>query len=117
MKSERMKELRTEIVDELTEKIDRVEAKSDANDKIIKNEIEILSSNIANLTIGMLSMQGKQFREECIRLLNPEHIITFDEYQQFEEDHTAYKGLGGNHTGDALYHRVVEKFTAQVNDK
>lgn len=112
-----MKELRTEIVDELTVKIDKVEEKSDNNDKAIRKDIEILSNNLENLTAGVLSMQGKQFRDECIRLLEPDHFITFDEYQQFEEDYSAYKGLGGNHTGDALHKRVVNKFTSQVDDK
>ena len=69
-KAERMKEIREEIVDELTEKINRVEQKSDENDRIMKAEIEVLSNNVDNLTIGVLSLQGKQFRDECIFLLN-----------------------------------------------
>lgn len=113
-KAERMKEIREEIVDELTEKINKVEQKSDENDRIVKEEIEILSNNVENLTIGVLSLQGKQFRDECIQLLRPEHTITVDEYEQFEEDYVAYKGLGGNHMGDALHNRVVEKFNNQI---
>lgn len=113
-KAERMKEIREEIVDELTEKINKVEQKSDENDRIMKEEIEVLSNNVENLTIGVLSLQGKQFRDECIFLLNPDHFITIDEYQQFEEDYLAYKGLGGNHTGDALHNRIVEKFNNQI---
>ena len=113
-KAERMKEIREEIVDELTEKINRVEQKSDENDRIMKEEIEVLSNNVENLTIGVLSLQGKQFRDQCIFLLAPEHIITVDEYEQFEEDYVAYKGLGGNHMGDALHNRVVEKFNNQI---
>lgn len=114
VKAERMKEMREEIVDELTEKIDKVEQKSDENDRIMKEEIEVLSNNVENLTIGVLSLQGKQFRDQCIFLLDPEHIITVDEYEQFEEDYVAYKGLGGNHTGDALHKRVVDKFNNHI---
>ena len=106
--------MREEIVDELTEKINKVEQKSDENDRIVKEEIEILSNNVENLTIGVLSLQGKQFRDECIQLLRPEHAITVDEYEQFEEDYVAYKGLGGNHMGDALHSRVVEKFNNHI---
>lgn len=109
-----MKEVREEIVNELTEKIDRVEQKSDENDRIIREEIEILSNNVENLTAGVLSIQGKQFREECVKLLDTEHTITVDEYQQFEEDYIAYKGLGGNHTGDAFHTRVINKFNQQI---
>lgn len=106
--------MREEIVDELTEKINHVEEKSDENDRIMREDIEVLSNNVENLTVGVLSLQGKQFRDECISLLNTEHLITVDEYQQFEEDYIAYKGLGGNHTGDALHGRVVEKFNNQI---
>lgn len=114
VKAEQMKEMREEIVDELTEKINKIEQKSDENDRIMKEEIEVLSNNVENLTIGVLSLQGKQFRDQCIFLLTPEHIITVDEYEQFEEDYVAYKGLGGNHTGDALHTRVVDKFNNHI---
>lgn len=114
IQTEHVKEMREKIINELTEKIDKVEQKSDESDRIMKEEIEILSNNVENLTIGVLSLQGKQFRDECIYLLNPEHTITVDEYEQFEEDYVAYKGLGGNHTGDALHGRVVEKFNNHI---
>ena len=50
----------------------------------------------------------------CEWLLSPDHVITVQEYEQFEEDYVAYKGLGGNHRGDALYKSVVEKFNKQL---
>ncbi len=113
-KAERMKEMRAEIVDALTEKINKVEEKSDYNDKVIREDLEVLSNDIGNLTVGLLSLQGKQFRDECISLLDPDHTINVDEYEQFEEDYSAYKSLGGNHTGDALRKRVIEKFNNQI---
>lgn len=113
-KAERMKEIRSEIVEELEEKIDEVRQRSDKADEQMQLEINEIKTGINHLNSGILSIQSKQFREECIRLLNPDHFITFDEYQQFEEDYSAYKELGGNHNGDALHNRVVEKFTAQV---
>ena len=114
IKQENMKEACNGVIDELTEKINKVEQKSDNNDRIIREDLEVLSNSVNNLTVGILSMQGKQFRNDCVQLLNPDHQITLDEYEQFEEDYGAYKGLGGNHTGDALRHRVIEKFHNQI---
>ena len=106
-KAERMKEVRAEIVKELEEK-------SDLNDKETRKEIENLHSAIENINTGLLSVQGKNFRDTCIMLLKSDHEITIEEYEQFEEDHIAYKALKGNHKGDALYDRVVEKFNEQI---
>jgi len=50
------------------------------------------------------------FYDECRRLLDPNHVITLDEYEQFNKDYEAYKALGGNHRGDILYKSVVVKF-------
>lgn len=113
-KAERMKELREEIADELELEIKEVDQRSQEADKYISAELEVLSAGVENLTIGLLSMQGREFRETCLTLLNPEHEITIQEYEQFEEDYSAYKALNGNHKGDALHSRVVEKFNSQI---
>lgn len=113
-KAERMKEVRAEIVKELEEKINTLEEKSDVNDKEIRKNIDCLHSAIENINTGLLSVQGKNFRDTCVMLLRADHIITIEEYEQFEEDHVAYKALKGNHKGDALYDRVVEKFNEQI---
>lgn len=58
---------------------------------------------------GVLSIQGKEFKQECRDLLQPDHEITIEEYEQFEKDHDAYNSLGGNHEGDHLYELVKKK--------
>lgn len=58
---------------------------------------------------GLLSLQGRDFREECYRLLKENHVITLEEYEQVESDHAAYNALGGNHNGDHLYELVKHK--------
>lgn len=115
-KEKRMKEMRTEIVKELEEKIDEVRKSSNEADERMQNEINDIKTGVKNLNSGILSIQSKQFREECIMLLKSDHFITIDEYEQFEEDYAAYKDLGGNHNGDAFHNRVVEKFAAQVTN-
>ena len=113
-KAERMSELRKEIVDELEAEIKEVDQRSQEADQRISTELETLSSGVENLTIGVLSIQGKEFRESCLVLLEQGHEITVQEYEQFEEDYSAYKALSGNHRGDALHDRVVEKFNSQL---
>ena len=106
LKEESIKTLEKEIQEEVN--------KSDRADAQVKADIEVMQSQLENLSTGLLSIQGKQFRENCLYLLDTEHTITFPEYEQFEEDYVAYKALGGNHRGDALHDRVVEKFNAQI---
>ena len=103
-----------EVIKKLEAELESEISKSEEADEEMKEQIEGLSYLIDNLTQGVLSIQGKQFRDICLYLLDPDHIITIQEYEQFEEDYAAYKALGGNHRGDALHDRVVEKFTNQL---
>ena len=108
------KELRKNILTEIETKLDEVRQTSNEADAKMQEEINEIKTGITNLNSGILSIQSKQFREECMFLLKPDHFITTDEYDQFEEDYAAYKNLGGNHNGDAFHSRVIEKFTAQI---
>ena len=58
---------------------------------------------------GLLSIQGRDFKRHCRELLDDEHEITLDEWEQIDADHEAYNGLGGNHKGDQLYELVKKK--------
>ena len=103
-----------EEIEELEGEILEVKEKSYANDREMKVELETVSTGVDNLTTGILSVQGKQFRDFCIYLLDSNHKITVQEYEQFEEDYIVYKNLGGNHRGDSLHDRVVKKFDEQT---
>lgn len=103
-----------EVIKKLEGELEAEIKKSEEADEEMKEQIEGLSYLIDNLTQGVLSIQGKQFRDICLYLLDCGHIISVQEYEQFEEDYVAYKALGGNHRGDALHDRVVEKFTNQL---
>lgn len=107
--------IKDEIIGEFKEEISREAEKSQQEDKRISADIDALYLGIENLETGILSIQGKQFREFCIELLEQDHEITIQEYEQFEEDYSAYKALGGNHRGDALHDLVVEKFKNQIS--
>lgn len=102
--------------DEINTKVDkaleagREESKSD--DAVLEKEISELEKNITALTAGVLSMQGKEFRNNCRKLLAEDHVITLDEWEELDKDHMAYNGLGGNHKGDHLFSLVKKKVEA-----
>lgn len=111
---ERENKAKNEVIDKLEKEVEEEAKKSTAADVKLSAEIESVSLSVENLEAGLLSLLGKQFREECIYLLESDHVITVQEYEEFEEDYYAYKGLGGNHRGDTLHDRVVEKFNKQL---
>ena len=102
--------------DEINTKVDqaleagREESKSD--DAVLEKEISALEKNITALTAGVLSMQGKEFRNNCRKLLAEDHVITLDEWEELDKDHMAYNGLGGIHEGDHLFSLVKKKVEA-----
>jgi len=74
----------------------------------------MIVDNVQALKQGVLSMQGKVFKGDCRRLLEPNHIITEEEYEDIVADHKSYNGLGGNHLGDGLFKSVMNKWDTQV---
>lgn len=73
-----------------------------------KKETE-LAEEIKVLKAGLLSIQGRTFKNNCRRLLDPDHDISLEEYEEITKDHDAYNSLGGNHNGDQLYQLVRKK--------
>ena len=84
------------------------EEKSMEEDRIIHKEIDIIKE-------GMLSVEGRSFRTECRKLLEPDHIITLNEYETILSEHITYNKLGGNHEGDGLFSMVQAKYQKQMN--
>jgi cell division protein FtsB len=68
-----------------------------------------LAEQIKVLKAGLLSIQGRTFKSNCRRLLDPDHEISLEEYEEITKDHDAYNSLGGNHNGDQLYMLVRKK--------
>lgn len=101
---------------EINTKVDKaLEAgreESKADDAVLEKEISAMKKNITALTAGVLSMQGKEFINNCRKFLAEDHIITLDEWEELDIDHTAYNGLGGNHKGDHLFSLVKKKVEA-----
>lgn len=110
----RHKEEREEISHEIDEKIEVQNERMIEADKKITDEMHNIENGVEKITKGMLSVQGQTFRATCRKLLEPDHSITIDEYEQIVRDHEAYNSLGGNNIGDNLFKLVETKFSNQT---
>ena len=88
--------------------IESSELKSHQEDEHIHQEIDVIKD-------GMLSIQGAAFKKECRKLLNENRPITLNEYEHITEEHRVYNSLGGNHTGDALFKMLEEKYKREFS--
>lgn len=110
------KNMSEQIIATLEGKIQGVEKKSAEEDMAIHEELDKIHSEVNTIESGILSIQGKQFKEMCEQILKQDYI-TVEEYEEFEEEYAVYKSLRGNHKGDALHARVVAKYDKQDNKK
>lgn len=95
--------------------IDKGYGQSQKDDETLQSEINDITGVLKGLRRGLLSVQGRQFKHDCKKLLAEDHKITFDEFQQINEDHQAYHELGGNHNGDALFELVKKKAEKELD--
>jgi len=60
-------------------------------DKGIREDIKSLKDEFGSVKSGMLTVQGRAFKDECHRLLDDDHIITLIEYENILAEHITYK--------------------------
>ena len=106
--NEHMTSQMKECYDNLTNVVKDLEERSIEEDKRIHHEIDIIKD-------GMLSVEGRAFRNECRRLLEEGHVITLNEYEAILAEHVTYNNLGGNHEGDGLFSMVQVKYQNQLH--
>lgn len=99
-----------EITTNIQEVIDTNRDESNRNDEILEGEIQAIEKELNILSKGILSIQRKEFLAECRKLLAEDHVITLEEWEELDNDHDAYNGLGGNHKGDQMFNLVKKKF-------
>lgn len=97
-----------ECYNDLVNVVKASEERSFAEDEHIHEEIDAIKG-------GLLSLEGRNFKEDCRRLLMPGHIITLAEYEAIQAEHIVYNNLGGNHEGDGLYSMVMTKYQNTLN--
>ena len=69
------------------------------------------------LQAGVLRVAGRWFVEDCQELLEPDRIITQEDFEDIMDYHTTYNNLGGNDKGDEYFKLVSEKFHKQSGIK
>ena len=129
---EKKKSQQDEIIKTMKEGLDehKRQMKEDMNQcstglmNIVKEQTEALKKSddaihedIDSLRDGMLSIQGRNFKNDCHKLLKADHVIDLKEYEQVLADHIAYNKLGGNHEGDALFAMVEAKYKNTIGTK
>lgn len=113
-KEEGRKQFRDSLTTSLNETVNNLKEDFDNTIQELKDENSRQNETLTRINNGLLSVQGKTFREECKLLLKQEHeIITVEEMEQCTEDHSFYNAMGGNDTGDELYRLVTIKFNNQ----
>lgn len=98
-----MKQQMSECYNNLIDVVKESDEKSMAEDVKIHKEIDVIKN-------GMLSLEGRTFKEDCRRLLQDDHKITLNEFEAISNEHIVYNNLGGNHEGDGLFSMVVAKY-------
>lgn len=101
--SKETKQQMAECYSNLISVVREYDEKSRLADEHMQEEIDVIKD-------GMLSIEGRAFKNDCRRLLEETHIITLDEYEALVAEHMVYNSLGGNHEGDALFSMVEIKY-------
>lgn len=104
-----------EIIEAINSSLKKEQEKTNKEIASAKEEILKVHKSTDILKTGLLNVQRKNFMEFCYFLLEPDHIITKEEYEDIEEDHDVYNALDGNHKGDELFRVVSEKYFNQFN--
>ena len=104
-----------EIIEAINSSLKKEQEKTNKEIASVKEEILKVHESTDILKTGLLNVQRKNFMEFCYLLLEPDHIITKEEYEDIEEDHEVYNALDGNHKGDELFRVVSEKYFNQFN--
>ena len=91
-----------EFYEDLKKLIKEGNEQSRQGDTVLQEQINIVKD-------GVLSLQKKDFKQDCRELLTPGHQITLAEFEALQEEHNTYKSLGGNHDGDMLFDMVAKK--------
>ena len=64
---------------------------------------------------GLLYNMRKEYFKDCKKLLDPEYVISFDDFSQISADHDLYNRLGGNHQGDIYFKAIEDKYHNQTH--
>lgn len=108
--SDELKDISMKEHQALLDIIDKNKKESQKADKRIQEEIDETIASLKTLKLGVLGIQGRDFKTDCRALLEIDHVITQEEWEEISTAHDIYNSLGGNHDGDRLYNDVSIKY-------
>lgn len=95
---------------------------TDSHEQII-NQINKLSAELAQnnayteaVREGTLALWRKTYFADARLLLEPDHVITHEEYAKISKEHDTYNKLGGNHEGDEYFKSITIKYQAGLKN-
>lgn len=95
-------------------------AEVDKKNQAYQTETDSIQKDLQHLKKGVLSFQGKMFKDHCHEFLEKDQFC-LEEFEELDKEHNAYNGLGGNHEGDILFslakRKVENEIIKQHNDK
>ena len=86
-------------------------------DKKLEEAVTKVTESNNALLKAVLGVQRKQFVTDCRFLLEKNNEITFEEFEDLQEEYEIYKSLGGNGPGHNLFELVKDKYSAQIVNK
>lgn len=89
---------------------DREESMKETFFSTMEEKIKPLEKKIDLLTQGSLSLQRISLIRRCDMLLEKDHVITQEEWDDLNVRHDVYNSLGGNHDGDRKFTDVETKY-------
>lgn len=114
-----------QLLEDISRRVSNIETESEENTQRDKDLVEVLndvSSNINTIKEHMNNLETKvdnttvASRESLADRINQKYKyylringIPEDEVDEFVELHKAYKGVGGNHSGDAKFKYCIEQ--------
>lgn len=83
-------------------------------DAKLQEAIKIVKDSNENLLKAVLEVQKKQFKMDCKYFLEEASSISFEEFENLQDEYEIYKSLGGNGPGHTLFELVQEKYSSQT---
>lgn len=65
---------------------------------------------------GTLALWRKTYFHDARKLLEPDHIITQEEFMKISVEHKIYNDLGGNHEGDEYFKSIQQKYNSGLKN-
>lgn len=94
--------------------IDSLNEKHQQHQEILENSRKVSQQYRDLYQKGLLYILKRSYFEDCEKLLDPNHVITYDEFTSISEDHALYKEFGGNGRGDENFELIKSKYHEQT---